>query len=63
MCRLRAEQQLVEREAELLRDATARERALLERLEDLMEAVPAALQAMQEEVAELHACLEVRLSL
>lgn len=54
---------MVEREAELLRDATARERALLERLEDLMEAVPAALQAMQEEVAELHACLEVRLSL
>lgn len=58
--RLEAEQRMVEREAELLQEAAQRERSLLQQLEELMEAVPAALQAMQEEAAELHSCLQVR---
>lgn len=52
---------MVEREAELLQEAAEREQLLLSQLEETMRAVPAALQALQDKYAELHACAQVRL--
>eukprot|EP00892_Ulva_mutabilis_P008523 jgi/Ulvmu1/6042/UM027_0019.1 len=56
--RVQAEQRGAQREAELLQEAAARERALLDTLEDIMHAVPAALAALREEFVELHTCVQ-----
>lgn len=51
---------MAQREVELLQEAAAREKSLLDTLEETMRAVPAVLQAMQDEFAELHVFAQVR---